>query len=118
LGRPIGREAYDELLFEVDVVIDPELARQIDRNLTIVKWECIFNSIFGGSLLVYGTYTLVKEWWDDTGRTIYRRFRCWFLRVFFGVHVCVKPTGTVSMLNTSSGIHPRFSMNYKRDNGF
>jgi hypothetical protein len=47
---------------------------------------------------------------------LYRRVRRWVLR-FFGIHTCVKPTGTVSMLNTSSGIHPRFSMNYKRDNG-
>jgi len=49
----------------------------------------------------------------------YRRLRRWFLRVFFGIHTYAKPTGTVSMLcNTPSGIHPRFSMNYKRGNGF
>jgi hypothetical protein len=45
---------------------------------------------------------------------LYRRFRRWFLRVFFDIHTCVKPTGTVSMLNTSSGIHPPFLMNYYR----
>jgi hypothetical protein len=49
---------------------------------------------------------------------LYRRVRSWFLRVFFGIHTCVKPSGTVSMVyNTSSGIHPRFSMGYKRRNG-
>ena len=62
------------------------------------------------------SHFMLPPWYSGIVR-LYYRVRGWFLRVFFGVHVCVKPTGTVSMLNTSSGIHPRFSTNYKRDNG-
>ena len=62
-----------------------------------------------------GSHFTPQPWYSGIVR-LYRRVRRWVLR-FFGIHTCVKPTGTVSMLNTSSGIHPRFSMNYKRDNG-
>jgi hypothetical protein len=63
------------------------------------------------------SHFMPQPWYSGIVR-LYYRVRGWFLRVFFGVHICVKPTGTISTVyNTSSGIHPRFSMNYKRDNG-
>lgn len=80
-------------------------------NNEIVHWR-----LKADTYKAIGAHFTPQPWYSGIAR-LYRRFRRWVLKLF-GIHTCIKPTGTVSMLgNTSSGVHPRFSMNYKRDNG-